>query len=194
MGINFDIADLKIDWNSADTIVICALAVFVLIGLIFGAKKVAARIVGQFVAVIASLALANVILKNVAPMEWYQNVIKALWNNATLVNWVFYVLSSVLIFAVLFLLWRLVFNHLIDDLKDSPILSRIFGMVLGACDWAIILFVIVFLLTMLPNWLGANTPEWIANAYGTLQTSAISNKLVELFDSLINLLGANAHP
>ncbi|MFA6620435.1 MAG: CvpA family protein [Bacilli bacterium] len=194
MGIIFDAAGLKIDWNSADTIVICALAVFMLIGLIFGAKKVAARIVGQFVAVVASLALANVILKNVAPMDWYQNVIKTLWNNAILVNWVFYVLFSGVIYAVLFLLWRLVFNHLIDDLKDSPILSRIFGMVLGACDWAIILFVIVFFLTMLPSWFGASTPEWITNAYNTLQTSAISNKLVELFDSLINLLGANAHP
>ena len=191
MGIIFDTTALNIDWNNADTIVICALAVFVLVGLIFGAKKVAARIVGQFVGVIASLSLANLILKNVAPMDWYQNVVKTLWNNTALVGWLFYILFSSAIYAVFFLLWRLVFNHLIDDMKDSPILSRIFGAILGACDWAILLFVIVFFLTMLPNWLGTNTPDWITNAYTTLSTSKISNKLVELFNSLINLLGAN---
>jgi|LAHS01.1.fsa_nt_gb uncharacterized membrane protein required for colicin V production len=194
MGIIFDTTALNIDWNNADTIVICALAVFVLVGLIFGAKKVAARIVGQFVGVIASLSLANLILKNVAPMDWYQNVVKTLWNNTALVGWLFYILFSSAIYAVFFLLWRLVFNHLIDDMKDSPILSRIFGAILGACDWAILLFVIVFFLTMLPNWLGTNTPDWITNAYTTLSTSKISNKLVELFNSLINLLGANVTP
>ena len=194
MGIIFDTTALNIDWNNADTIVICALAVFVLVGLIFGAKKVAARIVGQFVGVITSLSLANLILKNVAPMDWYQNVVKTLWNNTALVGWLFYILFSSAIYAVFFLLWRLVFNHLIDDMKDSPILSRIFGAILGACDWAILLFVIVFFLTMLPNWLGTNTPDWITNAYTTLSTSKISNKLVELFNSLINLLGANVTP
>jgi hypothetical protein len=193
MGNTFENINTEISWNNADLIVVCALAAFVLLGLIFGAKKVAARIVGQFVAVIASLALANLLLAYVAPMDWYKNVVSTLWNNTALVGWIFYILFSGAIYAIFFLIWRLVFNHLIDDMKDSPILSRIFGAILGACDWAILLFVVVFFLTALPSWLGANTPAGVKTAYDYLSSSRISNKLVELFNSLISALGATPY-
>ena len=193
MGNIFENINTDISWNNADLIVVCVLAAFVLLGLIFGAKKVAARIVGQFVAVIASLALANLLLAYVAPMDWYKNIVTTLWNNTALVGWIFYILFSGVIYAVFFLIWRLVFNHLIDGMKDSPVLSRIFGAVLGVCDWAVLLFATVFFLTMLPSWLGANTPEGLKTAYQYLSSSVITNKLVELFNSLISALGATPY-
>jgi hypothetical protein len=193
MGNIFESINTEVSWNNADLIVVCVLVAFVILGLIFGAKKVAARIVGQFVAVIASLALANLLLAYLSPMSWYKNVVSALWNNAALVGWVFYILFSGAIYAILFLIWRLTFNHLIDDMKDSPVLSRIFGALLGVCDWAVLLFVTVFFLTMLPSWLGTNTPEGIKTASNYLSSSIITNKLVELFNSLISILGATPH-
>jgi hypothetical protein len=169
------------------------LAALVLLGLLFGAKKVAARIVGQFVAVIASLALANVLLKYLEPMDWYKSVVNFM-HNETVVNWIFYVLLSGVIYAVIFLLWRLIFNHLIEDMKDSPVVSRIFGAILGACVWAVLLFTVVFFLSALPTWLGSNTPTQLIEAKDYLSRSLISNKLVDLFNSLINLLGATPNP
>lgn len=193
MGIILENISTEISWNNADLIVICALAALVLLGLLFGAKKVAARIVGQFVAVIASLALANVLLKYLEPMDWYKSVVNFM-HNETVVNWIFYVLLSGVIYAVIFLLWRLIFNHLIEDMKDSPVVSRIFGAILGACVWAVLLFTVVFFLSALPTWLGSSTPTQLIEAKDYLSRSLISNKLVDLFDSLINLLGATPNP
>lgn len=193
MGIILENISTEISWNNADLIVICALVALVLLGLLFGAKKVAARIVGQFVAVIASLALANVLLKYLEPMDWYKSVVNFM-HNETVVNWIFYVLLSGVIYAVIFLLWRLIFNHLIEDMKDSPVVSRIFGAILGACVWAVLLFTVVFFLSALPTWLGSNTPTQLIEAKDYLSRSLISNKLVDLFNSLINLLGATPNP
>jgi hypothetical protein len=193
MGIILEGISTEISWNNADLIVICVLAALVLLGLLFGAKKVAARIVGQFVAVIASLALANVLLKYLEPMDWYKSVVNFM-HNETVVNWIFYVLLSGVIYAVIFLLWRLIFNHLIEDMKDSPVVSRIFGAILGACVWAVLLFTVVFFLSALPTWLGNNTPTQLIEAKDYLSRSLISNKLVDLFNSLINLLGATPNP
>jgi hypothetical protein len=193
MGIILENISTEISWNNADLIVICALVALVLLGLLFGAKKVAARIVGQFVAVIASLALANVLLKYLEPMDWYKSVVNFM-HNETVVNWIFYVLLSGVIYAVIFLLWRLIFNHLIEDMKDSPVVSRIFGAILGACVWAVLLFTVVFFLSALPTWLGNNTPTQLIEAKDYLSRSLISNKLVDLFNSLINLLGATPNP
>ena len=193
MGFIFQDIDMTISWNNSDLIVLLALAALMVLGLLFGAKKLAARIVGQFVAVIASLSLANVALAYVAPLSWYQSLIATLGNNAIWVNWVFFILFSGVIYLVFFFVWRLIFNHLIDGLKEVPFLSRIFGMILGICDWAVLLFIAVFFLTALPNWLGSNTPAELIAARDYLANSLISNKLVELFDSLIHLLGVS-HP
>lgn len=189
-----DTVDLTPSWKNSDWVVLVALIAFVVLGLLIGAKKLGARIVGEAVAVIGSLALANIVLPYLYPMEWYQKVITTLFNNAVLVNWIFYILLSAAFYAVIFCLWKLVFNHLIDGVKDAPVVSRIFGAIIGAADWAILLIAVCFLFAALPNWLGTNTPSWVTDAHDYLGSSIFANKLVSLFNQLTQLLGATGRP
>lgn len=189
-GWIFDSA-VSIDWNNSDTVIIVALVAFCVLGLLLGAKKLFAKIVGQFVAVIGSLALANIVLPYLTPMEWYQKIVTTLWNNAALVNWVFYILLSGAFYGAIMLIWKLVIDRLIEGMKETPILSRIFGVLIGAADWAILLIAAVFLFSALPNWLGSNTPSWVTGVNTSLSTSVFAGKLTALFNQLINLLGAS---
>jgi hypothetical protein len=179
----------SIDWNNSDTGIIIALAVFALIGLLFGANRLGGQIVGQFVAVLGGLALANIILPKFISMDWYQQVIKALWNNAQLVSWLFYILLSAAGYLILSLLWRLLVLKLIDASKKTPVLSRILGLVLGVLDWAILLVAACMLFAALPGWLGTNAPDWVKQADDYLTNSVIAGKLIPLFKQLLAYLG-----
>jgi Colicin V production protein. len=145
--------------------------------------------VGQFVAVLGGLALANITLPYLAKMDWYKSVVTTLWNNEQLVSWIFYILLSAVFYLVINLLWRLVVLHLIDAAKGSPVLSRLLGLVLGVLDWAILLVVACILFAALPGWLGQNAPDWIKTADSYLTSSKITGYLVPLFKDLLNLLG-----
>ena len=189
-----NVTSLNPSWNNADWVVLVILVAFLALGLLFGAAKLGARIIGYPVAVLGSMVLANVVLPYLYPMGWYQSVISALWNNKTLVNWLFYILLTIAFFAVIFGLWKLIFDHLIDAAKASPLFSRILGLVLGFVDWAILLGVVAFLFSALPTWLGQNTPDWVTNAHNYLGSSIFGNKLIELFTQLVNMLGVTGQP
>jgi hypothetical protein len=90
-----DVTSLNPSWNNADWVVLVILVAFLALGLLFGAAKLGARIIGYPVAVLGSMVLANVVLPYLYPMGWYQSVISALWNNKTLVNWLFYILLAI---------------------------------------------------------------------------------------------------
>ena len=126
--------DVQINWNNTDTIVIVCLAVFALIGLLFGANRLGGQIVGQFVAVLGGMALANIVLPYLASMDWYKSVVTALWNNTQLVSWIFYILLSAVFYLLINLLWRLVILRLIDSAKSAPVLSRLLGLLLGVME------------------------------------------------------------
>jgi hypothetical protein len=181
--------DVQINWNNTDTIVIVCLAVFALIGLLFGANRLGGQIVGQFVAVLGGMALANIVLPYLASMDWYKSVVTALWNNTQLVSWIFYILLSAVFYLLINLLWRLVILRLIDSAKSAPVLSRLLGLLLGVMDWAILLVITCILFAALPGWLGQNAPEWVTNADHYLSSSQIGGYLVPLFKQLLYLLG-----
>jgi hypothetical protein len=181
-------------WNNSDWVFLVALLVFLGLGLLLGAKKIAARIVGEAVAILGSLALANLVLPYLYPMEWYQKAISILFGSATAVNWIFYLLLSGAFYGAIFLLWKLVFNHLINGVKDAPVVSRILGMILGFADWAILLLAVAFLFAALPSWLGSAAPGWVTYGHDYLGSSQFAGGLVDLCAKLVNLLGATGHP
>jgi len=94
-----NVTSLNPSWNNADWVVLVILVAFLALGLLFGAAKLGARIIGYPVAVLGSMVLANIVLPYLYPMGWYQSVISALWNNKTLVNWLFYILLTIAFFV-----------------------------------------------------------------------------------------------
>jgi hypothetical protein len=178
-----------LSFNQSDTVVLIVLGVCVLLGLLLGAKEVAARIVCDAISTLLGLFLANIVLKVIEPMDFYQKIIASLWNNATLVNWIAYLLLSGVIGGIIYLILKLIFKAIIKGIKDSPVLSRILGVILGVADWAIILISVTFLLTLIPTWFGNNTPSWVQDSNTYLSSSLIIGKLMEYFRSLLSLLG-----
>jgi len=177
-----------LSFNQSDTVVLIALGVFVLLGLLLGAKEVAARIVCDAISILLGLFLANIVLNAIEPMDFYQKIIASLWNNAALVNWTAYLLLSALIGGILFLILRLIFKAIIKGIKELPVLSRILGIILGVADWAILLISVTFILTLVPTWLGTNTPSWVQDSNDFLSSSLIIGKIMEYFRSLLSLL------
>lgn len=189
--INEDVVSFS--FNQSDTGVLIALAIFVVLGLLFGAKKTAARLVLDVLACFGSILIANIVLPYLQPMAWYQNVITTLGNNATLVNWIANILLIVISGAVLFAILKLIVFHLIDDTnKDAPVVSRLLGVLFGVCDWLILLLAASFLFAALPKWLGSNTPDWITQANDYLSSSLIVGKLMAMYTKVITSLGIAA--
>jgi hypothetical protein len=178
-----------LSFNQTDTVVLVVLAAFILLGLIFGAKELAAHIVCDAISTLLGLFLANIVLKVIEPMDFYQKIIATLWNNATLVNWIAYILLSSLIGGLLYWILKLIFKALIKGTKDAPLLNRLLGVILGIADWAILLISVTFLLTLIPTWLGNNTPSWVQESNTYLSSSLIVGKMMEYFRSLLSLLG-----
>ena len=177
-----------LSFNQSDTVVLIALGVFVLLGLLLGAKEVAARIVCDAISILLGLFLANIVLSAIEPMDFYQKIIASLWNNATLVNWIAYFLLSALIGGILFLILKLIFKAIIKGTQELPLLSRILGVILGVADWAILLISATFILTLVPTWFGTNTPSWVQDCNTFLSSSLIVGKIMEYFRSLLSLL------
>lgn len=187
--LNGLIYDTSFTFNNADTGVLIALAAFILIGLLFGAKKTGARIVLDVISGFAGIFLANLTLPYLATMDWYLKVVAFFQGNSTLVNWIAQILLSCIYGAILFFILKLIFFHLIDDMKESPVLSRIIGMLIGAADWLILLLTVGFLVSAIPGWLGTNTPSWISDANTYLGQSVILGKLMELYNVVLKSLG-----
>jgi len=184
------VADLRtLSFNQTDTVVLIALAVFVLFGLLFGAKQIGARIICDFASCLFGLFFANMVLSKIEPLDFYRSIIASLWNNAILVNWIAYLLLALIIGGLLYLVLKLIFGGIVKGTKNSPVLSRVLGLVLGIADWAILLVSITFILTLIPTWFGSNTPSWVIDSNNYLSSSLIIVKLMGYFRILLSLLG-----
>lgn len=177
------------NFNGSDWGVLGALAVFVLLGLLFGASKTGAKIVLYVVSGFAGIFIANIVLAYIQPMDWYVKVVDFFKGNSTAVNWIATIVLTGIASTLLLLILTLISNLFIDSLNKGKVLTRIVGMVIGVLDWAVLLVVASFIFAALPRWLGASTPSWITQANDYLANSSILGRLITLYDTILTSLG-----
>jgi len=183
---------IDMNFNISDWAVLALLALFILLGLLFGATELGAKIVLYVISVFLSIFVSGIALPYLQVMPWYQTVITTLGGNATLVNWIATIIVAGLAFGIILLILSLISKAVIGLLKKGKILTRIVGMALGAADWVIVLLVVSFLFAALPGWLGSNTPDFINVANNYISQSTIIGKLMELYRQVLPILGITA--
>jgi hypothetical protein len=177
-----------VTFNGSDWGVLGALAVFVLLGLLFGATKTGLKIVNYVLSGFLSVFIANIILPYLIPMEWYQKIVTTFGGNDAAVNWLATILLTCVSFGVVFLILSLLAKIFVAALSQGKVITRLVGMIIGALDWFILLLAVSFLFAALPRWLGTNTPDWITQANNYLTSSTILGKLMELYNAILSAL------
>jgi hypothetical protein len=170
----------ELAYNNSDTILLSLLAVFVLIGLIFGASQAIGKIVGGVASAFLAPFLANMIMPTLASTDLYAMVLSWFGGNTTLGNWVVFLA----LFAVIAGVISLVFWLIVKLFKATPFTTRILGVVLAVAIWAIVLVGASFVFSFVGKNLGDSTPEWITVCSNTLSSSLITGKMIEWMQQL----------